>query len=242
VSAIFDQSKLDGLLKRFLERAQEDQEKVSKAIQIKTLDPIIFAIEFAENGTHSWAQSALTQALRKARESSIGDLHEDLFGLIPGWEVMPRKNAEPDLVCHERKLIVELKSRQDTVKGSNLKDVYDDLLNNVNGKYRGYTGIFAFMLNKTRKHMDRPVHFTPPDNKTRQKRPVDDRIIQMDGRLLWALASSPESPINGPYSNANAIFKVYEQVFETLDKLSPVGLTDEAMQALRALSSQNFKI
>jgi hypothetical protein len=239
---IFEQDRLDALIEDFLKQSMDDQAKVSKAIETKTLDPFIFGLEFAENGTHSWRQSAITQALRKARESRIGDLHEDLFGLLPGWEVMPRKNAEPDLVCHERKLVVELKSRQDTVKGSNLKDVYDDLLNNVNGKYRGYTGVFAFWLNKTRKHMAKPIHFTPPDNKTRQKRPADDRIIQMDGRLLWAIASSPESPVDGPYNRPNAIFEVYEQVFETLDRLSPVGLTDDAKRALKELAVQNFNL
>lgn len=242
MTPIFEQKALDALLQQFMDRAKEDEAKVTKAISKKTLDPFIFALEFAESGTHSWQQSAATQALRKARESRIGDLHEDLFGLLPGWEVMPRKNAEPDLVCHDRKLIVELKSRQDTVKGSNLKDVYDDLLNNVNGRYRGYTGIFAFLLNKTRKHMEKPSAFTPPDNKTRQSRPSDARIIQMDGRLLWAIASTPNQSLEGPYERPNAIFEVYEQVFETIDGFSAMGISDEALTALKGLALQNFKL
>jgi hypothetical protein len=242
MTPILDQIRLNLLVEQFISQARLDKAKVAKAITKKTLDPFIFAIEFGENGTHSWEQSAATQALRKARESRIGDLHEDLFGLVPGWEVMPRRNAEPDLICHERKLIVELKSRQDTVKGSNLKDVYDDLLNNVNGRYRGYTGIFAYWLNKSRKHMEKPIAFTPPDNKTRQSRPSDARIIQMDGRLLWAIASTPKQNLEGPYERPNAIFEVYEQVFQTIDRLSDMGISDDAMTALKNLALQNFKL
>lgn len=208
----------------------------------KTLDPFIFALEFSELGTHSWESSAVVQGLRKARESAIGDLHENLFGLLPGWQVMPRNHAEPDLVSIDRQIIVEMKSRQDTVKGSSQKDVYDDLLSNVNGRYRDYQGIYCYWLNKSQKALAQPMPFTPPDNKTKQKRPADSRIVQVDGRLMWAIATSKSPGIAGPYDNLDAVFKVYKQVFETIGKFSKIGLTDEAMDSLTQLSRRNFGI
>jgi hypothetical protein len=235
-----DQERLEALIRQFMEDLAREEELVSQKLDKKTLDPFIFALEFSAEGSSSWRTSAVAQSLRKARESKIGDLHEQLFGLVPGWEVRPRQNAEPDLVNNAKSIIVEMKSRQDTVKGSSQKDVYDDLLANVNGKYRGYQGIYCYWLNKSRRSLTRPTFFCPPDNKTRQNRPQDSRIVQVDGRLLWAIATRSTAGIFEPYDNLDTIFSVYEQVFECIDKFGKLGLSDEAFVALRQLAKQNF--
>jgi len=212
-----DQEQLDALIENFLRDLAREESLIAQKLEAKTLDPFIFAIEFAAEGTSSWRASAATQALRKARESKIGDLHEALFGLVPGWEVKPRQNAEPDLVCHDKSLIVEMKSRQDTVKGSSQKDVYDDILANVNGRYRGYQGIYCYWLNKTKKVSVSQSTFAR-------------RIIKLARPGLstiesfrWTVVCSGQcarssAGINGPYENLNAIFEVYQQVFECIDK------------------------
>jgi hypothetical protein len=64
----------------------------------------------------------------------------------------------------------------------------------------------------------------------------------MDGRLLWAIASTPKQNLEGPYERPNAIFEVYEQVFQTIDRLSDMGISDDAMTALKNLALQNFKL
>lgn len=237
---ILPQRELDALIEKFMASFADKDKAVRKKLEKKTLDPFIFALEFSETGKHSWQESAMIQGLRKARESAIGDLHEDLFGLLPGWVVMPRQHAEPDLVCEGKKIIVEMKSRQDTVKGSSQKDVYDDLLSNVNGRYRGYQGLYCYWLNKTQKALDAPLPFTPPDNTTKQNRPVDSRLMQVDGRLMWAIATRPATGIEGPYDNLDTIFEVYKQVFQTIERFSKVGLTDEAQATLETLSRKNF--
>lgn len=228
------------MIETFLLNFANKEAIVREALAKKTLDPFIFSLEFAELGTHSWEESAVIQGLRKARESAIGDLHENLFGLLPDWQVMPRNHAEPDLVSFERRIIVEMKSRQDTVKGSSQKDVYDDLLSNVNGRYRDFQGIYCYWLNKSQRSQSSPSPFCPPDNKTKQKRPSDHRILQVDGRLMWAIATESTGKVCGPYENIDAVFEVYDQVFKTIDKFSTIGLSDQALRSLNTLARRNF--
>jgi len=240
VSAPLNQQKLEQLLKEFLDYFEDSEEDANAKIEKKTLDPIIISLDYVDKGfVFDWRSSALQQALRKRRENRIGKLHQELLGLVPGWQVLPQKNADPDLVNHERKIIIELKSREDTVKKSDLPGVYDNLLAAVNGAYRGYTAIYGFILNERRESKEVVKPFTPSDHKTKQKRPADSRILQADGRTLWAMALDKSAPVSGPYANPNAILDVYEQVFETLQSLGN-RKDDQITRTLLDLSRRNF--
>jgi hypothetical protein len=232
--------KLKDLLTAFLEYFEDSEDDANKKIAKKTLDPIIFSLDYVDQGQlFDWRSSALQQALRKRRENRIGKLHQELFGLVPGWRVLPQKNADPDLVNDERKIIIELKSREDTVKKSDLPSVYDNLLASVNGAYRGYTAIYGFILNEKRESKQELKPFTPSDHKTRQKRPSDKRILQADGRTLWAMALDEKKSLHGPYTRPDVVLNVYQQVFETLQKISNRE-DSEIVQTLVELSRQNF--
>lgn len=235
-----DEDKLEGVIRSFLDSFHNEAEEAKSKIEKKTLDPIIFALDYSSQGAQfDWRQAALSQTLRKTREGRIGHLHQELVSLVPGWRVLPQQNADPDLVCDDKKLIVELKTREDTVKGSNLTGIYDDLLGGVTGAFRGYVGLYAYILNKNRGGKTAPRPFTPPDNKTKQSRPEDKRILQVDGRILWAIAIDPDQKIEPPYSNFNALFEVYDQVHAMILKLS--GQRDQKiLQILKELSDRSF--
>jgi len=232
---------LHELVANFMSGFTDETAEAEEKLRTKSLDPIIFAIEFNAIGGNSWSDLAVAQAIRKTRENRIGAFHQNLFGLMPDWDVLPQAQGDPDLVCRPRKLVVELKSRRDTVKGSKLFDVYDDLLRSVTGTYRSYTGIFGHILNKTRSSMAVPVRFTPPVNSTGQSRPSDSRILRADGSLLWAIASQPDDELFGPYSRPDAIFTVYSEVFEAMKSIAGSRISDAAVAALIGLSRNNFE-
>ena len=237
---ILDEQGLDELIQKFMQESQAEEDRVRDAIEGKTLDPLVFALEMAREGGQNWIDGQMRYSLRKSREMRLGDLKENLFGLLPDWEVMDREESKPDLVCHDKKILVELKSRIDTVKGENLKDVYDKLLRNVTGQWRGYTGLFGFYLNKNRKAMPGPTRFTPPDNATGQKRPSDERVLQVDGLVLWAIAADPVQGLYPPYTKPNALYQVYEEVIEAIEKHGLRQIPLHAKEDLLLLIQKNF--
>ena len=237
---ILNEQGLDELIQKFMGDSKAEEDRVRDAISTKTLDPMLFALEMAREGGDNWIDGQMRYALRKSREMSLGDLKENLFGLLPDWEVMEREESKPDLVCENKRIIVELKSRSDTVKGENLKDIYDKLLRNVTGQWRGYTGIFGFYLNKTRKSMAAPLRFTPPDNATGQQRPSDERVLQTDGVLLWAIAADPAQGIQPPYAKPNALYQVYEEVIDAMEKHGLKQIPVHAKEELLLLIKKNF--
>lgn len=237
---LLNEQKLDVLIKDFMLKVADKENSVSKVLEKKTLDPILYAVEFARAGGNSWVESETSYKIRKQREMQIGDLREQLFGLLPGWQVLKREEGKPDLVCESKKLIVELKSRVDTVKGEDQKSIYDKMLKNVTGGYRGYTALYAYWVDKTRKRMERPERFTPPDNSTGQHRPSDERILKVDGPMLWAIAVDPDQGLQPPYSQPDAIFSVYHQLFEAINKYAKEPISDVTMRDLMALAKRNF--
>lgn len=237
---ILDEQGLDALIQKFMQESQAEEDRVRDAIEGKTLDPMVFALEMAREGGENWIDGQMRYSLRKSREMRLGDLKENLFGLLPDWEVMEREESKPDLVCHSKQIVVELKSRIDTVKGENLKDVYDKLLRNVTGQWRGYTGLFGFYLNNKRKALAGPMRFTPPDNATGQKRPSDERILQVDGLALWAIAADPTQGLYPPYTKPNALYQVYEEVIEAIEKHGLRQIPLHAKADLLFLIQKNF--
>lgn len=237
---ILNEQKLDVLIAEFMRKVGDKENRIGKELAKKTLDPILYAVEFARAGGDSWVESETSYKIRKSREMEIGNLREELFGLLPGWQVMKREEGKPDLVCEDKKLIVELKSRSDTVKGEDQKSIYDKMLKNVTGSYRGYTALYAYWVDKTRKRMDKPERFTPPDNQTGQHRPSDARILKVDGPLLWSIAADPNQEVNPPYSQPDAIFDVYRQLFESINKYAKEPLTTLTVSDLMALAKRNF--
>jgi hypothetical protein len=238
---IFNSAQLDVAISDFLSTFTNEQAEALKKIDAKSLDPIIFALDFSkQGGTFNWRDAALNQAIRKTREGRIGKLHQTLIGLMPDWTVLPQANADPDLVCARKQLIVELKSRSDTVKGSDQVGIYDNLLTSINGAYRQHTALFGFILNKSLKSFTKPLDFTPSDNSTHQTRQVHSNIKQVDGKVLWAIACDPRQGINPPYSRPNAIFDVYRELFESIYRVSGSSVNQTVINNLNSLAVRNF--
>ena len=240
MSNILDVDGLDKLIDEFMADSRKEKGRQFEEMAKKTLDPLLYAVELALDGGDSWVESQAKYSLRKAREMRIGTLKEDLFGLLPDWEVMPREDALPDLVCENKKIIVELKSRSNTVKGENKPAVYDKLLGNITGQYRGYTALYGFYLNDSRKSLGSPQPFAPSDNRTQQRRNDDQRIRQVDGKVLWAIAADPNQGVYPPYSIPEAMIQVYSEVIDAIERHGDRAFSSGAKDELISLTARNF--
>ena len=240
---IFNKDKLRICIDEFMGTFEDEDSDAERNILNKSLDPIIFSLDYYKHGeSFDWKASAIVQATRKTRENRIGELHMSLIGLMPDWEKLPKGRGRPDVVNNDKKLISEVKSRSDTVKGSDQTVIYDGLLHNVTGVYEGYIGLYSFILNKTPKEFLTHSDFTPSESKKKQKRIADPRIRAVDGRILWAIASDARQGIDPPYSNINAILQVYEEVLEAILTFKGRPANKVVMNHLAELTKRNFQI
>jgi hypothetical protein len=241
---IFDKKALDSLITDFVSKFEDEEAQALRKLKKKTLDPLIFSLDYKKRGDDfRWEDAATYQAIRKARENRIGDLHEQLFELLPDWKRLPHGSSQPDLVCESKKILVELKSREDTPKASDKPIIYDSLEANLAlEKYKGYTAVFGHILNMTKKSMPAPEPFTPSDAKTKSRRPANSRILRMDGRLLWSLATSKSNNPAPPFENPGAILQVYSEVLDSIFRVNGGTADPDLMATLLGLQKSNFKL
>jgi hypothetical protein len=220
VKHVLPQDSVDELVGNLLKRLGNEQKNAEKKAKSKVVDPLTVAIDLNTFGHgFDWNSLQIEEAIRKARSMALGDFHQQLIGLIPGWEVMPQKGGYPDLVNSERQIIVELKARRNTVKGSDLVGVYENLLNWINRGYEGYLGVFGYILPTSKKHLLEPKLFVPSDAKSKQRKQPDTRIVEMDGYILWALITDSRKGIpDPPYENPNALVDVWNQVWNAIGR------------------------
>ena len=197
-----------------LEKATASKQ-VSVEFSKNGLDPFTAAISAgASGGWDSWQKAETIRQIQKALENEIGAFHQRLLGRLPGWQSLPRADGQPDLICPDRKIFVELKNKHNTVSGKDLSSHYDNLLRNATGQYKSWVGVFAFIVDKPRTTvMIKPDFFAPSDNRVKQKRPSDSRILTMNGRILWAIATDPRPGLpDAPYSRLDAIDQLLRMV------------------------------
>ena len=213
---IFNKKALDSLIVDFVTKFEDEEAQALIKLKKKTLDPLIFSLDYKKRGNgFRWEDAATYQAIRKARENRIGDLHEQLFDLLPDW----------------------------TPKASDKPVIYDSLEANLKLKeYRGYTALFGHILNRSKKSMLGPEHFTPSDSKTKSRRPANDKILRMDGRLLWSLATSKAKNLVPPYENPDAIVSVYSEVLDSIFRVNGGTADPDLMTTLLGLQKSNFKL
>lgn len=253
---IFEPSKLKRTIDVFMLKFIDEYNTVDKKINSKTHDPILFAIDFHLVGnTFDWKSAARYQAVKQNRTNAIGDLHERLIDLIPDWNRLPHGHGQPDVINKKRKILIELKAREDTVKGSDLPGIYDNLERNLREKkFNQYTALYAHVLNKKRKQMPRPEFFTPSDNKQKRidtsldskgkpylkRRKENSKILRVDGSLLWSIILDKNGSIFPPYTNPNAVQDVYAEVFQAILGYKGKSIDKQSMKKLKDLALANF--
>ncbi len=181
-------------------------------------DASCFSIDYEE-----WFKKEKSRQIQKTLQNAIGDFHENILGSIRGWIKLPVGNVI-DTVSKEKRIITEIKNKHNTTKGSDKKQLYDNLKSQLALKnYHGYTGYYVEIIPKNKKVYDKP--FTPSDNVAGGRRPEREDIRVIDGKSFYALASG----------NDNALYMLYK----ILPKVISEVLNDP--DVLTRASSDMFK-
>lgn len=142
-----------------------------------------------------WLAQEKDRQVQKTKQNAIGTLHEDIMSSIPGVENLPVGNLI-DIVCHDKKIVAEIKNKHNTTKGNHKVQIYRDLSKALEG-LEDYTAYYVEILPKGAKAYNVP--FTPSDNQTNSRLAERPDIRVIDGKSFYTLLTG----------NANALVEVY---------------------------------
>ena len=115
-----------------------------------------------------------------------------------------------DLVCHEHRIVAEVKNKHNTLKASDQAGLYDklhDLVRKKGQEFAGYTAYYVEIIPKRPERYDLP--FSPSDNTTGTRKSEDALIRRIDGASFYALATGHDDALR-------QLFHALPQAFATL--------------------------
>ena len=195
-------------VREVLVKGFEGIEKAKQDFYRNGVDPFSATFDAACNNISmdDWVVSERCRQSQKTLQNALGNFHQKVLSHAAGWAI-PDENFI-DLVCEEKRLVVELKNKHNTVKKSDLKAVYDELQEAVmhkTSRYRGFTAYYATIIPASHQRFSRL--FTPPDNATKTQKPNNPLILEMDGYSFYALATGVEHALTELYQALPAVIR-----------------------------------
>lgn len=133
-----------------------------------------------------WLEQEKSRQIQKTMQNALGDFHQAILGNMTGW-IDLGVGGVADVRNDNKKVVAEIKNKFNTTKGNHKKVIYDDLLGLLNASCKGYKAYYVEIIPSSPLPYDKP--FTPSDNETHLRRPVNKNIRVIDGRSFYALAS-----------------------------------------------------
>jgi len=196
----FDRNKIKEILKPLVKDALDDKGE-EKDLRRNTIDVFSQALECTvlDISKEEWEKRELTRQAQKTLQNKVGELHQKILGTIDGvtdlgvGEIIDLKGPG---------FIAEVKNKHNTTKGNHKTAIYDDLNECLSKADDNTVGYYVEILPVNGKTYDKP--FTPSDNKTKTRRPENDRIRQIDGKTFYEKVTG----------NPNALEELYKMLPE----------------------------
>lgn len=162
------------------------------------IDPFSALFDSAISGISlsEWIDRERTRQVQKTLQNEIGNFHQKVIGSIKGWEDLATGNVV-DLKFDSKKIFAEVKNKWNTTKGNHKVRVYDDIKKFLaKPQFKGYTGYYVAILSKAK--INAP--FTPPDNETGTRRPMNPKIREVDGATFYEIATGEKDSLKNLYN------------------------------------------
>ncbi|HAT9402018.1 TPA: Eco47II family restriction endonuclease [Legionella pneumophila subsp. pneumophila] len=211
--SFIDDYKLEEIVSNMLNKCTNSIREAEKKFAKNVIDPFSIIFEMSGFGIDisQWTINEKLRQAQKTLSNHIGDFHQKLLGSFDGWENLSIGGCI-DVVCHERKIIAEIKNKHNTIKGSNKSTLYhslNDLVMKKGQQYKDYTAYYVEVIPSKPIRYDKP--FTPSDSSTGSKCPENELIRVIDGYSFYALVTGID----------NALKQVFEKLPLVIKKLNP---------------------
>jgi len=194
-----ENEELYGHVKKVLITVNSAVKYKEKTLYKNIVDPFSAIFDSLRQGItlEEWLEQEKTRQIQKTMQNALGEFHADIIGSIAGWDKLPAGNVV-DVRNTEKRIIAEVKNKWNTTKGSDKKAIYDNLKSQLDkGAYSGFIGYYVEVIPSRKGGYDKP--FTPPDNVTKTKRPVNENIRMIDGDSFYEIASGLPGAIKALY-------------------------------------------
>lgn len=180
-----------------------------KSFERNVIDPwlAMFEIYGFAISSEQWRKNEKLRQAQKTLSNHIGHFHQNILGSINGWESTGASGGI-DVVCHQKRIIAEIKNKHNTLKGKDKVVMYDTLENLVmpkGQKYKDYTAYYVEVIPKRSERYNN--HFTPSDSQTGSKRPQNDLIRVIDGQSFYTLATGIDDAIELLFKSIPKVIK-----------------------------------
>ncbi len=185
-------------VKAILDVAQFEGHHNDENIFRNSIDPFsaLFDAALQKISLKEWLLQEEARQIQKTLQNDIGYFHQSILGFSPGWENL-ETGSVIDIRNRKRKIIAEIKNKYNTTKGNHKTAIYDDLKGQLHGEHKGYIAYYVEIIPKSKKTYD--VEFTPSDNRTKTRRPVNKNIRVIDGKTFYDLATGHTDSLKGLY-------------------------------------------
>ena len=185
-------------VKDVLDVAQHASDLAIKNLYSNVVDPFsaIFDALRQEITLIDWIEQETARQMQKTMQNALGNFHQAVIGSMNEWENLSVGHVV-DVCNKKRKIVAEIKNKHNTTKGSDKKSIYDNLNSQLDSSYEGFTGYYVEIIPKSKNSYNKV--FTPSDNVTRERRPINEKIRVIDGGSFYALASGHKEALKMLY-------------------------------------------
>jgi len=202
-----------------------DEENIELTEHTLDLMKIIFDMENHIVNLDEWTNTEKIRQTDKTVNNRIGIFHQKLLGGVNDWEDLKTGNIlGVDLRKKDNSIFVELKNRYNTVKGEDLKHVFDKLKNVIN-KHPKALAYYAYIIPKKSGSGEKIW-------KTSQRK-SNDKIIEAWGSKIYEIVTGDKNALENTWK---ALPKAIEQV---LGQKSVISQKD--MKKLVGFFQQTFR-
>lgn len=225
---------LKSAVSEVIDKANAAIETAEEKIHVNAIDPFsaVFDASCLSLDYEEWLKKEKSRQIQKTLQNAIGDFHENIIGSLPGWVKLPVGNVI-DNVGEEKRIITEIKNKHNTTKGSDKKQIYDNLESQLAlDRYDGFKAYYVEIIPKNKRVYDKP--FTPPDNVTGTNRPEREDIRVIDGKSFYKLASDHD----------NALHLLYKALPEVISEIlnDPDVITRSSAATFEELFSSTYDV
>jgi Eco47II restriction endonuclease len=202
-------SALENAVAVFLQKTRRGIQRTKANTQHNVIDPFSAMFEMAVFGLTlgEWQKSEEFRQSQKSLSNHLGEFHQCIIGALPGWKDLAKGNIV-DAVNQEKRIVVEIKNKYNTIKGSDKKEVYnslDDLVSRKASIYHGYTAYLVEIIPKKPTRYDYP--FTPSDHAKGKSKESSEHIRTCDGASFYHLATGVSGALEELYQALPAVLQ-----------------------------------
>ena len=173
------------------------------------IDPFSAIFQVAGFGMNytDWVISEKSRQAQKTMQNQVGVFHQSILGSVEGWEDLGVGQGV-DLVCHDKKIIAEIKNKHNTVTGGKLADQYyllERLVALKASQYKNYQSYFVNIIPKNPERFDDT--FEPSDKDKGMKCPKNELIRITDGASFYSMVTGVDDALEQLFESLPSVIK-----------------------------------